>query len=206
MGINPAPTKANLIKARSSLEFSKKGFELLDKKRTILIREMMSLINKAKEIQNKISIKFEDAYEGLQHVNIAMGINNVEEIAISIMKEAEHDVILRSVMGVEIPKVKYTENKLETQYGFFRSNPPLDIAVIKFREIKYLIYQLAEIENSVYKLALEIKKTQKRTNGLEKILIPKYKEQIKLISDTLEEKEREDFFRLKKVKKITSKT
>lgn len=204
MGIKPAPTKANLIKARKSLEFSKKGFELLDKKRTVLIREMMTLIDKAKETQNKISSSFQEAYEALQHVNITMGINNVEEIAISIMKEAEHDILLRSVMGVEIPKVKYTERKFETQYGFFRSNPSLDVAVVKFREIKYLIYQLAEIENSIFKLALEIKKTQKRANGLEKIQIPKYKEQIKFISETLEEKEREDFFRLKKVKSITN--
>lgn len=205
MGIKPAPTKANLIMVKSSLRFSKKGFELLDKKRTVLIREMMELIDKAKETQDKISISFREAYEGLQHVNLTMGINNVEEIAISIIKEAEHDILLRSVMGVEIPKVKYIESKVETQYGFFRSNPPLDIAVVKFREIKYLIYQLAEIENSVYKLALEIKKTQKRANGLEKILIPKYKEQIKSISETLEEKEREDFYRLKKVKNITNK-
>lgn len=204
MGIKPAPTKANLIKARKSLEFSNKGFELLDKKRAVLIKEMMTLIDKAKETQNIISSSFQEAYEALQHVNITMGINNVEEIAISIMKEAEHDILLKSVMGVEIPNVKYTERKLETQYGFFRSNPALDVAVVKFREIKYLIYQLAEIENSIFKLALEIKKTQKRANGLEKIQIPKYKEQIKLISETLEEKEREDFFRLKKVKSITN--
>lgn len=205
MSIKVAPTKANLIKAKSSLEFSKKGFELLDKKRTVLIREMMSLIDKAKAIQNQVTSTFEEAYEALKLVNMTMGINNVEEIAISIMKESKHDILPKSVMGVEIPKVKYTEKKLDTQYGFFRSNPVLDIAVTKFREVKYLIYELAEVENSVFKLAMEIKKTQKRTNALEKIQIPKYSHQIKYIEETLEEKAREDFFRLKRVKNISEK-
>lgn len=205
MSLRVAPTKANLIKAKSSLKFSKKGFELLDKKRTVLIREMMSLVNKAKETQKKITITFKEAYEALQHTNMTMGINNVEEIAISIMKEAEHNILLKSVMGVEIPEVKYSKSKINTQYGFFRSNPVLDIAVSKFMEVRYLIYELAEVENSVFKLAMEIKKTQKRANALEKIQIPKYIQQIKFIEETLEEKEREDFFRLKKVKKISGK-
>lgn len=203
MTIKIAPTKANLIKAKTSLEFSIKGFELLDKKRTVLIREMMSLIDKANEIQGKISISFKEAYDALKHVNITMGINNVEEIALSIMKEAEHNILIKSVMGVEIPTVNYDEKKLNAQYGFYRSNPALDIAVIKFREVKYLTYQLAQVENSVYKLAMEIKKTIKRANALEKIQIPRYKNQIKFIEDTLEEKERETFFRLKKIKNIS---
>lgn len=76
----------------------------------------------------------------------------------------------------------------------------MDIAAKKFLEIKYLIYELAEIENAVYKIAMEIKKTGKRANALDKIQIPLYEEAVKYIQDVLEEKEREDFFRLKKVK------
>ncbi|MTI66103.1 MAG: V-type ATP synthase subunit D [Firmicutes bacterium] len=195
-----APTKANLIKAKNSKEFSEKGFELLDKKRTVLIREMMSLMDKAKKVQREISQTFKEAYKALQYVNITMGINNVEELALSIAKEEEYEILLKSVMGVEIPKVKYSKGKLDTEYGFFRTNPVLDIATTKFQEVKYLTYELAEVENSVYKLAMEIKKTQKRANALEKIQIPKYERQIKFIEETLEEKEREDFFRLKKIK------
>ncbi|MDU5083548.1 MAG: V-type ATP synthase subunit D, partial [Bacillota bacterium] len=85
-------------------------------------------------------------------------------------------------------------------YGFFRTNPAFDKAVLNFSDIRKLIYDLAEIENSVYKLAMEIKKTQKRANALDKIQIPKYTTTIKYIEEVLEEKEREDFFRLKKVK------
>lgn len=200
MAINVAPTKSNLIKAKNSLTFSKKGFELLDKKRTVLIKEMMSLINKAKEVQDRVSITFKEAYKALEFVNITHGVKNVEEISLSIAKEEEFDILLKSVMGVEIPKVMYEKRELEPQYGFFRTNPVLDNTIAKFTEVKYLIYELSEIENSVFKLAMEIEKTQKRANSLEKIQIPKYTNQIKFIQEVLEEKEREDFFRLKKVK------
>lgn len=198
--LNTTPTKSNLIKAKSLLDFSQKGYELLDKKRSVLIREMMGLINKVKEVQYRITTTFEDAYRALQVVNITMGVNNVEEVSMSIPKVEEYEILLRSIMGVEIPTVKYEEKDLQPYYGFFRTNPAFDIAVSKFKDVKYLIYELAEIENSIYKLAMEIKKTQKRANALEKIQIPKYKAQVKLISEALEEKEREDFFRLKKVK------
>ena len=200
MSMNVAPTKANLIRAKNLLDFSQKGFELLDKKRNVLIREMMGLMNKAKNIQSRIATTFEEAFQALKIVNVSMGVNNVEEIAMSVPTVEEFEILSKSVMGVEIPSVKYEKQELETYYGFFRTNPTLDIAVIKFREVKFFIYELAEIENSVYKLAMEIKKTQKRANALEKIQIPKYMDQVKFIEEVLEEKEREDFFRLKRVK------
>ena len=201
MSVNIAPTKSNLMKAENALAFSKKGFELLDKKRNVLIREMMGMMDRAKDLQDRVTVTFRDAYEALQVVNVTMGINSVEEIALSIPRASEYEVLLKSVMGVEIPTVHYRQTDLQTQYGFFRTNPALDIAYAKFKEVKYLIYELAEVENSVCKLAMEIKKTQKRANGLENIQIPKYKEQVKYIQEVLEEKEREDFFRLKRVKK-----
>ncbi len=201
MSVNIAPTKSNLMKAENALAFSKKGFELLDKKRNVLIREMMGMMDRAKNLQERVTVTFREAYEAIQVVNVTMGINSVEEIALSIPKASEYEVLLKSVMGVEIPTVHYNKTDLQTQYGFFRTNPALDIAYAKFKEVKYLIYELAEVENSVYKLAMEIKKTQKRANGLENIQIPKYKEQVKYIQEVLEEKEREDFFRLKRVKK-----
>lgn len=205
MDLNIAPTKANLIRAKNLLEFSKNGFELLDKKRNVLIREMMGLINKVKDIQERITITFEEAYKALQVANVSMGLHEIEEIALSIPIIEEHEILLKSVMGVEIPILKYEKKDLENYYGFFRTNTAVDIAVMKFREVKYLIYELAEVENSVYKLATEIKKTQKRANGLDKIQIPKHKEQVKFMEEILEEKEREDFFRLKRVKQVNRK-
>jgi V/A-type H+-transporting ATPase subunit D len=194
------PTRAGLIKAKGLLEFSQNGFELLDKKRNVLIVEMMGFMDRARYIQGRVSTALGKAYHAIRVVNVSMGAYNVEEIAISIPVEEEFEILMTSVMGVEIPAVKYNKSDLKTWYGFFRTNPALDIAVTSFREAKYLIYELAEIETSVYKLAMEIKKTQKRANALEKIIIPRYRGQVETIREILEEKEREEFFRLKMVK------
>ena len=194
------PTKANLLKSKDALDFSKKGFSLLDKKRTVLIREVMGLVEKANEIQKLVEEKFEEGYRALQVVNMTIGINNVQEIALSIPKDESFEILYRSIMGLEVPTVEYEKKEDHSTYSFYRTNPAMDIAAKKFLEIKYLIYELAEIENAVYKIAMEIKKTGKRANALDKIQIPRYEEAVKYIQDVLEEKEREDFFRLKKVK------
>ena len=194
------PTKANLLKSKDALDFSKKGFSLLDKKRTVLIREVMGLVEKANEIQKLVEEKFEEGYRALQVANMTIGINHVQEIALSIPKDESFEILYRSIMGLEVPTVEYEKKEDHPTYSFYRTNPAMDIAAKKFLEIKYLIYELAEIENAVYKIAMEIKKTGKRANALDKIQIPRYEEAVKYIQDVLEEKEREDFFRLKKVK------
>lgn len=201
MDVNVAPTKANLMSAKSTLEISKKGYELLDQKRNVLIREMMGLVDSAKEIQSKINSTFEEAYEALKMANITMGVAAVEAISHSVSTDDEVEILFKSVMGVEIPKIKYEKQEALPVYSFYQTNASMDVAFKKFHEIKYLVLQLAEVENSVYKLAIEIKKTQKRANALDNIQIPKYTEIVKFIQDSLEEKDREDFFRLKVVKK-----
>ena len=200
-----APTKANLIKSKNMLEFSIKGFELLDKKRNVLIREMMNLVSRAEKIQADIDFIFSEAYEALIKANITMGSSSVEEIAMSIPKDEDIKVLSKSVMGVEIPLLKYSTERKDVTYGFFRTNAALDTAVSKMNQLQLLIYELAEVENSVFRLAMEVKKTGKRANALEKIQIPKYRDLSKYIEEVLEEKEREDFFRLKKVKNKTIK-
>ncbi|MZQ75892.1 MAG: V-type ATP synthase subunit D [Peptoclostridium sp.] len=195
-----AATKANLMRLRSSLEFSQKAFELLDKKRNVLIREMMTLVDRSKEIQAEIAIVFSDAYKALEMVNVSFGTEYVEELALSIQKDEDYEILMKSVMGVEIPSVKFEKHPVTPNYGFFRTNPAFDIAIRNFRQVRYLIYELAEVENSVYRLAVEIKKTQRRANALENVQIPRYKAQAKYIQEVLEEKDREDFFRLKRIK------
>lgn len=201
MAVQIAPTKANLIKSKSSLILSKKGYELLDKKRVVLIKEMMELVDKAKNISTEINYVISDAYMALQKANITLGVKNVEDISYSVPTDEHFEVLLKSVMGVDIPTVKFKNEKIRPTYGFYSTNSALDEARLKFNEVRYKIYELAEIENSIFKLAKEIEKTQKRTNALQHIQIPKYKEQVKYIQEVLEEKEREDFFRLKKLKK-----
>lgn len=198
---NIASTKANLIAAQSALDFSKKGFELLDKKRNVLIKKMMEFMDRAKEIQQNMQEIFADAYQGLTVANISLGINEVNEVARSIPRSTEFNILNYSVMGVEITQVKYEKKDIVPYYSFYHTNTALDVALQKFQQVKYLLYELAEIEDSIYKLAIEINRTQKRTNALKNIQIPKYEKMVKFISEVLEEKEREDFFRLKVLKR-----
>ena len=198
---NIVPTKTNLINSKKSLDFSLKGYELLDKKRNVLIKEVMSYLDRVKELQNKINNTFEAAYDALRKANITIGISNVEDISLSIPEATQNEVVFKSVMGVEIPEIKYEFKKIEPHYSMIKSNSAIDIAYEKFNEVKYLVFELAEIENAIYKLTEEIKSTRKRANALENIQIPKYRARVKIISEVLEEKEREDFFRMKILKK-----
>ena len=195
------PTKGNLMIAKNTLKLSKTGYELLDKKRNILIREMMSLIDNAKEIQGTIDKTFSEAYEALQRANIEMGIDAVDKISLAVDVEDGVEVKFRSVMGVEIPIVIMNEETAESpSYGFSGTTVSLDEARKKFNDVKKLTKALAQIENSVFRLADNIKKTQKRANALKNIMIPRYEEETKLIQNALEEKEREELSRLKVIK------
>jgi len=201
MAVLVAPTKSNLIKAKSSLALSKKGYELLDKKRNVLLKEMMVLVNKAKTMNSEKFRVLKEAYDVLQKANITLGVKNVEDISYSAPEEEDFDVLLKSVMGIDIPTIKYkSDDGFFPTYGIYSSNTFLDESRQKFIIVKEKIYELAELENSIFKLAKEIQKTKKRTNALQYVQIPKYKEQVKYIQEVLEEKEREDFFRLKRLK------
>ena len=133
------PTKANLLKSKDALDFSKKGFSLLDKKRTVLIREVMGLVEKANEIQKLVEEKFEEGYRALQVVNMTIGINHVQEIALSIPKDESFEILYRSIMGLEVPTVEYEKKVDYPTYSLYRTNPAMDIAAKKFLEIIYLI-------------------------------------------------------------------
>lgn len=196
------PTKGNLILAKNSLALSKQGFELMDKKRNILIRELMELIGEATDIQKEIDTTFTGAYQALQKANIQMGIHEVEALSRKIPIEESIVIKRRSVMGTEIPKVEYEEQELKPYYAFYGTKMALDEACQKFQKVKELTIRLAQVETSAYRLAYNIKKTQKRANALQNITIPRYEALTKSIQDSLEEKEREEFTRLKVIKKM----
>lgn len=203
MADNVFPTKGNLISTKRSLSLAKLGYDLLDRKRNILIREMMNLIETANKVQNQIDTTFSKAYLALQKANITLGI--IDQIAQSVPVETGVNITFRSVMGVEIPIVTMEQNKPKVYYGFSSTNSMLDEAFLSFYQVKQLTAVLAEIENSVYRLANAIKKTQKRANALKNIIIPKFEVNVKFITEALEEKEREDFSRLKVINKTKQK-
>ena len=194
------PTKGNLILAKNSLALANQGYGLMDKKRNILIRELMELIDQAKDIQEQIDSTFTHAYKCLQHANIEHGISLVSQLAYTVPIEDSIKIKSRSIMGTEIPLVDYTPDENQPTYSFSTTDESIDRAREAFRKVKELTIKLSMIENAAYRLATNIKKTQKRANALKNITIPTYTTLVSSISNALEEKEREEFTRLKVIK------
>lgn len=188
--------------AKNSLGLARMGYELMDKKRNILVREIMDLIEKAKEIQARIDTTFREAYAALQKANIENGIDYVQTISCTVPVEESIRIKTRSIMGVEIPLVEADPSGTAPTYAFYTTRESMDEARIAFTKVKELTLQLSMVENSAYRLAVAIKKTQKRANALKNITIPHYVQLSKDISEALEEKEREEFTRLKVIKRM----
>lgn len=205
MNPNTFPTKGNLILAKNSLTLASQGYELMDKKRNILLRELMALIDEAKGIQSEIDSTFTAAYAALQRANIELGINYVQEIAGSVPVEQSIRIKTRSIMGTEIPLVQHDPAPLSLTYAYYSTRESLDQARANFEKVKELTIKLSMVENSAYRLAASIRKTQKRANALKNITIPTYQTLVTDITNSLEEKDREEFTRLKVIKRKKAK-
>ena len=200
MALKVVPTKGNLIAMKKSLQLANLGYNLIDQKRNVLIKEMMTLLDDVKIIRDQITSSYQEAYDALQEANISMGL--ISSIVNSTPEDYGISIAYRSVMGVEIPKISYNQQPLKMTYDIERSNSKVDYAYNCFYRVKQLTVLLAEVENSVYRLANTIRKTQKRANALKNISIPRFESTIKVISEALEEKEREEFTRQKVIKEM----
>ena len=200
MALKVVPTKGNLIAMKKSLQLANLGYNLMDQKRNVLIIEMMTLLDEVKLIRDQITSSYQEAYDALQEANISMGL--ITDIVNSTPEDYGISIAYRSVMGVEIPKIAYDKQPLKMTYDIERSNSKVDYAYNCFYNVKQLTVLLAEVENSVYRLANTIRKTQKRANALRNISIPRFESTIKVISEALEEKEREEFTRQKVIKEM----
>ena len=200
MALKVVPTKGNLIAMKKSLQLANLGYNLMDQKRNVLIKEMMTLLDDVKLIRDQITSSYQEAYDALQEANISMVL--ITDIVNSTPEDYGISIAYRSVMGVEIPKIAYDKQPLKMTYDIERSNSKVDYAYNCFYNVKQLTVLLAEVENSVYRLANTIRKTQKRANALRNISIPRFESTIKVISEALEEKEREEFTRQKVIKEM----
>lgn len=174
------------------------GYELMDRKRNILIREMMTLIDDVRRLRDEISSTYTKAYLALQEANITLGV--VGDIAKAIPIDDGLTITYRSVMGVEIPKLMYEPKEVRINYGFTNTNTKFDYAYRNFQKVRDLTILLAEVDNAVYRLANAIRKARKRANALKNVVIPEFERNIKFITEALEEKEREEFSRMKVIK------
>jgi V/A-type H+-transporting ATPase subunit D len=198
-----APTRSNLLRARESLQQAQEGYDLLDQKREVLLMELMQMVHNLRELERQVEEKSAAAFDALESALLSMGNESVRWAALSVIGERGVSLLHRSVMGVPLVSVQEaTAATVGLQASPEGTGPALDEARRRFEELVSVIYDWSEVEASVWKLASEIRKTQRRVNALENIFIPKYEETVKAIEEILEESDREEFIRKKKVKSV----
>ncbi len=200
-----APTKTNLLEYKEQLEFSIEGHDLLEEKREVLVMHLLEIVEKVKDKRELLDKKLKDMYYQFKLLKLEFGELGVRKILMDNYDKFDRLTINeKSIMGVNIPVVK--QRKKDEKKMNFESLTSLERFRIydkfskKSKELIEVLIQVVELEARAWKLAYEIKKTQRRINALENIFIPEFKEIIKFIQDTLEERERETFFQMKRVK------
>ena len=201
-GINP--TRMELLKLKDREKLAVKGHSLLKEKRNALIMEFFNILERVKGSRGDVEKTLKEAYKDLTAAQIVMGDLAVKKSAMSVKESVEVDIDSRSVMGVVVPVIDsdiHQRTMVERGYGFLDTSVKLDEAAHKFEESIKLIIELGEIEKTIILLAGEIESTKRRVNALEHIIIPKLENTVKYIEMRLEEMERENFVRLKMIKK-----
>jgi V/A-type H+-transporting ATPase subunit D len=198
--INVPPTRSSLLRMKQELQFAREGYEILDKKREVLTLELIRLAHDAEAFQEQVRSQIDAAYRTLEQARLTMGQEHMEWAALAVNKTVDVQLKYRGVMGVTLPVIEARGTPPEMPYSPGDTTAALDAASTVFRDVLESIPRLAELVTSVWRLAGELRKTQRRVNALEHIFIPDYTETIAFIESALEEREREETFRLKRLK------
>ena len=195
------PTKSNLIKLQNSLKITKQGQELLERKKLILTKELEKYLEKEKKLKQEVSNLMEIGKILIRNANIDIGIDNLINIANGVKIDDYIDIKNITVMGTEIPSAVHKQEVFKRNYGFYNTTNTVDEAILKFNEIQEKLIELAILENTIIRLKRNIEKVRKRSNALQNIINPENERNLYNIADKLAEREREEFARLKVVKK-----
>jgi V/A-type H+-transporting ATPase subunit D len=198
--VNIAPTRTNLIRLKKEMRFAKEGYAILDRKREALTGELVRVAKEADSLQKEVWALLETAYAAMEKARLVMGSDHVEWASLAVNKTVEVQMRLRGIMGVAIPQIEASGEPPELLYSPGDTAAVLDEASAAFREVLIKVPQLSMLTAAVWRLANELKKTQRRVNALQHIFIPQYQHQIEFIVSSLEEREREETFRLKWLK------
>lgn len=201
-GSNVLPTKIELISTRRRLQTAVRVKNVLDDKRDVLLKRLDEMIQQATVARDEISQPLSDAYLALYDAYLKLGPLRLEGIAANTPSMVEADVVVRRVVDVDVPSLTLSEKDIGMTYGFADTSVAVDRASRQMRKVLPSIFRAAEYENAIFRLAKELEKTQRLLNALEYMIIPRYQSAIRYIQQTLEEREREEFSRLKHVKKI----
>jgi V/A-type H+-transporting ATPase subunit D len=194
------PTKSNLLSIQDSLERAQEGYDLLEQKRQVLVMQLMNQVEAARRVKQEVEEAMEEAYRELREARLAHGTEYVRRQAGAVRMEHRIDIRLQSVMGINVPDISAECAPFSLQYALGAKGSRCDAVMKKFHDAVHSIVELAEVENTVFRLARELKKTQRRVNALENTFIPQYKEALEYIEDSLEERDREELVIMKKVK------
>ncbi len=201
MSNNYLPTKSNLIKLQESLKITKQGHELLERKRLILSKELEKYVAKEKQAQQELFNMMEEGKALVRNVNTDIGIDNFTNISNGVKIDDYIDIKNKTLMGCEIPSAVHKREVVKRNYGFYNTTHTVDEAIFKFNKIQEKLIEYAILENTVSRLKAEIDRVGERANALQNIIIPENERNLKQISNIIDEREREEFARLKVVKK-----
>ncbi len=198
--LNIAPTKSNLLAIKEQLEISVQGYDLLEQKREILVMEVMHIVEKVKLLERQIDKCINSAYPALKNMLLTVGGDRVERIALPVNYKFEMESKKLVIGGMTFDSVDVKLPKEQIFSSILGSYPDSDLVMKEFFKLLSILTQLASIRTIAWRLALEVKKTQRRVNALDKMVVPQDKETVKYIESVLEERERENVFVLKSLK------
>ncbi len=204
--LNIPPTKSNLLRLKYDLNFAREGYEMLEQKRQILVLELMDTVGSARLVQEEVRQKMAAAYETLREALIRTGSLKMTADTQTPQPEHSAQVDSRPVMGIYLPTVKAEHPPAGPGASLLSGSATMDEVNAAFRNALEAIDRLAEVENSVFRLAREVRKTLRRVNALEKIFIPAYQEEVAYIMSVLEERERDEFVIMRMVKERVEKS
>ncbi len=199
--LNIAPTKSNLLSIKEQLAVSTEGYDLLEQKREILVMELMRIVEQVKLLENQIDKCVDKAYPALKNMLIAIGGDRVERIAHAVDYKFEITKKPAVIAGMTFTTIDVKLPKKQLFYSFRGAFADSDEVMTDFFELLTLLTKMASIRTVAWRLALEVKKTQRRVNALDKTVIPQDEETVKYIEGVLEERERDNVFVMKSLKK-----
>ncbi len=197
------PTRSELMKLKKKIKLAKSGYNLLKKKRDGLILDFFEILKEAKTLRQDLVENYKNAMKKMAVARIMDGDLKIKSLAMSIAKEPSIEVKTKNIMGVVVPKIEgeiVAKNMKERGYGVIESSAAIDEAAEAYEGVIRKVIKAAEVETTIKKLLDEIKKTKRRVNALEFAVIPGMHQQEKFIKLRLEEMERENIFRMKRIK------
>ena len=200
MDTSLAPTRSNLMKLKDELNFSRLGYDLLDQKRSILVSELLTLVDQAVDYQNRVEKSLMDAEKTLQDAIMNMGRLRVANLAGAVNIDSSISLSERRVMGVSLPKVDTSFSGEGPYFSPEGTSMLSELALNRYRKALELMGKMAELKVSIMRLSSEVKKTIRKVNALEKLVIPDKEETVRYLTSRIEEQERESFILLKVVK------